>query len=311
MTVRFEHESVLRDAVVELVRPADPELIVDCTVGGGGHAVALLEVCPRAELVGLDRDPAALEAAAARLARFSDRVTLVHARFAEVATVLERLGRGRADAVLVDLGVSSHQLDTAARGFSFRADAPLDMRMDPSTGETAAQAIARLSEQELADVLKRLGEERYARRVARAIKEAAPTTTLQLAEAVRRAVPPSSERIHPATRAFQALRILVNRELEELDAWLASLPEILADGGVALAISFHSLEDRAVKVFFREHAREAQGSRFLPPPPDAPAPIFDELTTKGLVADEAEVQRNPRARSARLRAVRRRPRSDA
>jgi 16S rRNA (cytosine1402-N4)-methyltransferase len=302
----FAHTPVLLREVLELAAGVPARLIVDCTVGGGGHARALLEQQPGARLVGLDRDPAALAAAGATLAPFGDRVRLVHARFSELEAVLSSSALGAPDLVLADLGVSSHQLDARERGFSFRADGPLDMRMDPTAGESAAEVIAVMGEGELADAIYQLGEERHSRRVARAILAARPDTTGQLADVVRRVVPKSKDGIDPATRTFQALRMLVNRELDELATWLAAVPRVLAPGGVAMAISFHSLEDRAVKNAFRAAARDCVC------PPELPACVcgggratLDVLTTKPLVARADEAAANPRARSAKLRAARR------
>lgn len=302
----FAHTPVLLREVLELAAPVPARLIVDCTVGGGGHARALLEQQPAARLLGLDRDPAALAAAYANLASFGDRVRLVHARFAELEACLADAALGAPDLVLADLGVSSHQLDAGERGFSFRADGPLDMRMDPTTGESAADLVARIGEGALADAIYQLGEERHSRRVARAILAARPATTAELAAAVRRVVPKSKDGIDPATRTFQALRMLVNGELDELAAWLAAIPRVLAEGGVAMAISFHSLEDRAVKSAFREAARACIC------PPELPACVcggqratLEVLTPRPLVARADEAAANPRARSAKLRAARR------
>jgi 16S rRNA (cytosine1402-N4)-methyltransferase len=302
----FAHTPVLLREVLEVAALVPARLIVDCTVGGGGHARALLEQKPGARLLAVDRDPAALAAAAVSLASFGDRVRLVHARFSELEVVLSDTSAGAPDLILVDLGVSSHQLDAGERGFSFRADGPLDMRMDPTAGESAAELIAGMGEGELADAIYQLGEERHSRRVARAIVAARPTTTGQLAAVVRRVVPKSKDGIDPATRTFQALRMLVNRELDELGTWLAAVPRVLAPGGVALAISFHSLEDRAVKNAFREAARDCVC------PSELPACVcgghratLEVLTSKPLVAATDEAAANPRARSAKLRAARR------
>jgi 16S rRNA (cytosine1402-N4)-methyltransferase len=288
---RFEHATVMRDEVVRALAPREGGTYVDATLGGAGHTVALLEAEPRARIVGLDRDPAAIAAAEERLGPVADRVLLVRATFSRVRDELDALGVARADGIVADLGVSSPQLDEAERGMSFRREGPLDMRMDPGTGETAVDLIDRLSDDELADVIYQYGEERRSRRIARSIKKALVSgelkTTLDLRRAIVRAVGPARVGgVDPATRTFQALRIAVNRELEELEALLASLPDVLADGAVAAIISFHSLEDRLVKRAFQRAG-------------------WEPLTKKPLVASEEEQQQNPRSRSAKLRAARR------
>jgi 16S rRNA (cytosine1402-N4)-methyltransferase len=280
-----------------LLQPAEGRVIVDGTVGGGGHSEALL--ARGASVVGVDRDPRALEAATARLARFG-------ARFEpRLGAYADAVGQGPVDGLLLDLGVSSPQLDDAGRGFSFQHDGPLDMRMG-SEGETAAELIARLPEDQLADVIYRYGEERCSRSIARELKARAPRTTFEAVAAVKGGVPRGRwpKETHVATRTFQALRLAVNRELEQLDQVLEALPGLLRVGGRAAIISFHSLEDRAVKVAFRALCGEAPQDtpRGLPLPP-RPEPHFRALTRKAIVASEAEVARNGRARSARLRGV--------
>ena len=287
------HVPVLLGETLAALAPRDGGLYCDCTLGRGGHAEAMLEASsPTGRLIGLDRDPSAIEACQERLARFGDRVTFVHARFGQVKETLEGLGIAGVDGLLADLGVSSPQLDVADRGFSFRHEGPLDMRMDPTSGPSAKEAIAQLDVSALADVLFDLGEERKSRPIARAIKRAEEEgrleTTADLREAVVSAVGQSPKSpIDPATRTFQALRLYVNDELGELDRLLASLPGVLNEGGVAAIISFHSLEDRAVKNTFRGDAD------LLP------------LTKKPVVASEREAAENPRSRSAKLRAARR------
>ncbi len=287
------HVPVLLAECIEALAPRAGGVYCDCTLGRGGHAEALLEASePDGRLIGLDRDPSALQACAERLARFGDRVTLVHARFGEVQSELDRLGVDGVDGLLADLGVSSPQLDDAERGFSFRFEGPLDMRMDPSRGQSAQEAIASLDERSLADVLFDLGEEKKSRPIARAIKRAESEgkllSTSELRQAVVSAIghKPGSP-IDPATRTFQALRLYVNDELGELDRLLASLPDVLHVDGVAAIISFHSLEDRAVKHTFRGEAS------LLP------------LTKRPIEAGDDERARNPRSRSAKLRAARR------
>ncbi len=295
----FHHRSVMLAETLEALDPRAGRVYADLTLGGGGHTEAILEAsAPDGRVIGVDRDEAALDAARRHLARFGERVTFVHGAFAEVSEILARAGVGRVHGLVADLGVSSPQLDRAERGFSFRAEGPLDMRMDPSRGETALDLIARLSERELADVLYQLGEERRSRPIARSIKGALEGGELETTEDLRRAVvraigPKRSGGIDPATRTFQALRIAVNDELGQLDALLDQLPHVLEDGGVAVIISFHSLEDRRVKQRFR-------GSDVLVP-----------LTKKPRVAGDEEQRENPRARSAKLRAARRAPREAA
>lgn len=287
---RFEHTSVMREEVVRALAPRAGGVYVDATLGGAGHTVALLEAEPKARIVGVDRDPAAIAAAEERLAPIADRVALVRGTFSQLREQLDALGISRADGVIADLGVSSPQLDDAARGMSFRREGPIDMRMDPDEGETALELIDRLADDELADVIYRYGEERRSRRIARGIKKALAagelSTTLDLRRAVVRAVGPARVGgVDPATRTFQALRIAVNRELEELELLLALLPDVVAEGGIAAIIAFHSLEDRLVK-------RAFAGAVWAP------------LTKKPLAASDEECAQNPRARSAKLRAAR-------
>lgn len=291
------HEPVMTAEVVAALDPSRGGLFVDCTVGAGGHARALLQAGAE-RLLGLDRDAEALPAAAAALRPWADRVDLVHADFRTLDDVLAERGIGGIDGgALADLGLSSLQLDGAGRGFSFRFDDPLDMRMDRSRGGTAADFLRDADESQLADVIHEYGEDRYARRIARglvAAREREPlTSTGQLSEAVRRAVPRRGRRrIHPATRTFQALRIRVNRELEGLDAWVPAVCRRLRAGARLAVVSFHSLEDRIVKRALRGLAQQGGVAvRVLTRRPARPA--------------EAEVARNPRARSARLRAAER------
>lgn len=304
----FVHKSVLLDEVLALAQPVlaesgSPKVFVDGTLGGAGHSTALLNAFPKAQLIGLDRDPTAIATARERLNGFGARATVVHERFSQTARVLETLNVPQVDFVLVDLGVSSHQIDTAERGFSFRKLGPLDMRMNPSEGESALELIGRLGEDDLANVIYELGEERMSRRVARAIKAATLTSTNDLAEVIRKVVPASRDGIDPATRTFQALRMAVNDELGELATWLAEVPALLREGGVIAAISFHSLEDRMVKNAFRDAAKGCVC------PPNVPVcmcnkvPTLDVLTTKPITASEAELRDNARSRSAKLRAA--------
>jgi len=279
--------------VLEHLEPSRGGLFVDCTVGLGGHARALLEA-GASRLIGLDRDPAALSEARAALVGYGDRVELVHSDFRRFDALLDERGVEKVDGVLADLGVSSMQLDEPGRGFSFRQDDPLDMRMDTTAGVTAAEAIAAVDERALADVIYEFGEERHSRRIARAIvaarEKGAIATTGQLAEIVRRAIPRKGySRIDPATRTFQAIRIWVNRELEGLDTFLGDASRRLAPGGRMVVITFHSLEDRIAKHTLRALQNEEIGFRIR--------------TKRPMVPDQSEVERNPRARSAKLRAA--------
>jgi 16S rRNA (cytosine1402-N4)-methyltransferase len=289
------HEPVMVAEVLELLQPSRGGLFVDCTVGLGGHSRALLEA-GATHVLALDRDPKALALARETLAAFGDRVELVHADYRELDRVLDERGIERVAGVLADLGVSSMQFDAEGRGFSFRRDEPLDMRMDQSRGPSVADLLRAVDETELADVIFRFGEERASRRVARALvharRESPIETTGRLAAVVRRAVPHKGhQRIDPATRTFQALRIWVNRELEGLDAFLAAAARRLLANARLAVITFHSLEDRIVKHTFRALEKAGDGLRIL--------------TKRPLVPSDEEVARNPRARSAKLRAIER------
>jgi len=306
---RTPHLPVLLGPTLELLRPRSGGLYLDLTVGAGGHAAAILErSAPDGRLVGLDRDPRALELAAERLRPFGERVRLLHGRMSELPALLDDLGLERADGLLADLGVSSMQLDDPARGFSFQADGPLDMRMDPTRGEPLSAWLARLDEEELGRALAELGEVAHPRATARRILEAwragRLTGTRALAEVAARGERPGG-RTHPATRAFQALRLLVNDELGELRALLAGLPEPLAIGGRAVVLAFHSLEDRLVK------ARLAELEGRCTCPPGMPVcgcgatRRVRRLARRAVRADPAEQAANPRARSVRLRAAER------
>ncbi|MGB9885532.1 MAG: 16S rRNA (cytosine(1402)-N(4))-methyltransferase RsmH [Moorellales bacterium] len=304
------HVPVLLEAVVQALDPRPAGVYVDATVGAGGHSRAILErLGPEGKLIGLDRDSQALALATERLAAFSGRVVLVQADFRDLARVVREAGADQVDGVLFDLGVSSLQLDTAERGFSYWQEAPLDMRLDPTRGITAAELVNRSSREELARLIARYGEERWAGRIAEAIvrhrRRQPIRTTTQLAAVVKEAIPASARRHgpHPARRTFQALRIAVNQELESLERGLAQALEILRPGGRLVVISFHSLEDRTVKTFFRN---QSQGCTC---PPSLPAcvcgrrPVLKVLTRSAIRPTPEEVARNPRARSARLRAA--------
>jgi 16S rRNA (cytosine1402-N4)-methyltransferase len=291
------HVPVMSAEVLEFLRPSHGGLFVDCTVGLGGHARALLEA-GAARIIGLDRDRDALARARETLAPWTDRVELVHADYRTLDEVLDERRIPQIDGALADLGVSSLQFDAAGRGFSFQRDEPLDMRMDQSGGATAADLVARATERELADAIFQYGEERFSRRIARALvgaREEAPIdTTGRLAAIVRKAVPRRGPaRIDTATRTFQALRIWVNRELDGLDRFVESAARRLRAGARLVVIAFHSLEDRIVKHTLRAlHQRDG---------------LVQVLTKKPLVPSDDEVDRNPRARSAKLRAAERMP----
>jgi 16S rRNA (cytosine1402-N4)-methyltransferase len=297
------HLPVMPDEVLSYLEPRSSGVYCDATLGYGGHARAVLTAsAPAGRLIGIDRDPQAIAAARESLAEFGDRVTLVHAPFSRVRAVLEQAGALPLDGILVDLGVSSPQLDRAERGFSFRRSGPLDMRMDPTTGETAAEYLGRVDEDELAAVLRDFGEERFAGRIARNIVEArgteALTTTAGLAALIAHSVPRHERHKDPATRTFQALRIAVNGELAELERFLADAPGCLRPGGRLVVIAFHSLEDRLAKRRLRALAAGDGG------PDDPPVRI---LTKHVVVANDEERARNPRSRSAKLRAAERLP----
>ena len=307
------HVPVLLQRCVDLLAPAlmqPGSVVVDGTLGMGGHSEAILEQCPTARVIGIDRDPAALELAGARLARFGARFIPVHATYDEIDAVVDRYADGAVQGVLLDLGVSSLQLDDAERGFSYARPAPLDMRMDTTTGVTAAELLATASEAELRRILWTYGEEKFAPRIAGAIVRARAaeelTTSVQLADIVKRAVPMSKQKTggHPAKRTFQAVRIAVNAELEVLEDALPRAVEVLAVDGRIVVEAYHSLEDRLVK---RELARGVSSSapRDWPIEPETHRPYLELLIRGAEKADGAEIERNPRSTSVRLRAARR------
>ena len=304
----LDHRPVLRDRVVELLVPALEHggVIVDGTLGRAGHAAALLEAAPQATLVGIDRDPDALQASESYLAAYADRVRLVRGDFKDVASILERLGIASVRGVLLDLGVSSPQLDEPHRGFSFRHDGPLDMRMDPSQPLSAEVVVNMYAEQDLSRVIARYGEERFARRIAKAIVRFRPVSgTRALADIVKEAIPAATRRTggHPARRTFQALRIEVNGELEALELGLADAVDYSEPGSRVVAISYHSLEDRVVKRFFVEQARGCTC------PPEFPVCVCGKkervriLTKRPVRPTQEEIEINPRAEAAKLRAI--------
>jgi 16S rRNA (cytosine1402-N4)-methyltransferase len=316
MSEPYAHEPVMAAEVADLFAPVPPGLVVDATLGGAGHAARILEANPGVRLLGIDRDPAALEAASAALARFGDRAVVRRSRFDDLGSVVRQVqaelgtagGVPGLSGVLFDLGVSSPQLDVAERGFSYRRDAPLDMRMDPTVGRTAADLVNQMSEDDLVALFAENGEGRFARRIARAIVAARPlTTTGELADVVRSAIPAATRRTggHPARRVFQAIRIAVNEELEQLDRALGDALALLQPGGRCVVISYHSGEDRLVKSTF---VQAATGGCTCPPglPCVCGAVVDYRLVAKGSKRPSAdELDRNRRSEAARLRVIER------
>jgi 16S rRNA (cytosine1402-N4)-methyltransferase len=300
------HIPVLGREAIAMLGPRDGGIYVDATFGAGGYSRAILDAAGT-RVIGIDRDRSAIAGGFDLVDRSGGRLTLVEDRFSNLAAICAAQGASAVDGVVMDVGVSSMQLDEAARGFSFRLGGPLDMRMGHD-GPTAADVIARASEADLANIIYIFGEERYSRSVARAIvaarKEAPITTTRALADIVSKVVRPKPGEIHPATRTFQGLRIFVNAELDELHLALAASERVLKPGGRLVVVSFHSLEDRIVKNFFVERARAGGGSRHLPDIAQA-APSFRILTKRPVTPGDDEVSANPRARSAKLRAAER------
>jgi 16S rRNA (cytosine1402-N4)-methyltransferase len=300
------HVPVLVHSVIEQLGARDGGVYVDGTFGAGGYTRAILAAA-NASVIAIDRDRTAVADGAGLVQAAGGRLTLVEDRFSALDEVARKLGHEQVDGVVLDIGVSSMQLDQAERGFSFRLEGPLDMRM-AGEGPSAADVIALASERDLADIIYQLGEERHSRAVARAIVKARAekpiTTTQALAEIVARVVHVRPGTIHPATRTFQALRIFVNEELHELVTALEAAERVLKPGGRLVVVSFHSLEDRIVKTFLAERGRIAAGSRHAPAV-EGPSPTFNALTKRPIVADDAEVDANPRARSAKLRSAER------
>ena len=300
------HIPVLGREAVALLNPRQGGIYVDATFGAGGYSRAILEI-PGTGVIGIDRDRSAIAGGFDLVERSSGRLTLVEDRFSNLAAICAAQGLSSVDGVVMDVGVSSMQLDEAGRGFSFRNDGPLDMRMGHD-GPTAADVIAKASEADLANIIYIFGEERHSRGVARAIvaarKEAAITTTRALADIVAKVVWSKPGEIHPATRTFQGLRIFVNQELDELHLALAAAERVLKPGGRLVVVSFHSLEDRIVKNFLADRARAAGGSRHQPEVAQLP-PSFVILTRRPVTAGDEEISANPRARSAKLRAAER------
>ena len=304
------HRPVLLQETLKFLAPERGGLFVDCTVGLGGHSEAILKSSSETRVLGLDLDPAALDYTRRRLAPFGERFRAVQANFRQIDLVLRETGERDPLGVLADLGVSSLQFDSAERGFSFRFDAPLDMRMDPTTGATAAELLNQLPESEIARIIFEFGEERHSRRIARRIVESREqgkpiTTTKELAELVQRALGGRKwNQIHPATRTFQGLRIAVNRELEGLAQFVESAIDLLEPGGQFVVISFHSLEDRIIKRELRRLSGHCQCPPRLPVCLCGARAAVEILTRRPVTPDAKEVDENPRARSAKLRACR-------
>jgi 16S rRNA (cytosine1402-N4)-methyltransferase len=301
------HAPVMLKEVLEVLQPEAGATFIDCTVGGGGHSIEIARrIVPGGLLVGIDRDDDALKAAALRLEEFKGNAIFEKGNFEDVGEIAGRLGLTRVRGILLDLGVSSHQLDVPERGFSFRQDAPLDMRMDTGEALTAEELVNTLSERELADLIWKYGEDRWARRIAKFIVKRRPVrTTGELAETIKAAVPAGAraENIHPATRTFQALRIVVNRELESLQNGLESAIGLLESGGRICVLSYHSLEDRIVKETFSRFAGRCMCPHGLPICTCGASEIIHILTRRPVSAADTEIKANPRARSAKLRAA--------
>jgi len=292
----MSHVPVMSRQVLEILNPSPGKLYIDCTLGSGGHSAGILAAAQgRARILGIDKDPQAIDRSKARLSEFQTQVTYVNNDFRYLREIVHEQGISGADGIIFDFGASSPQLDSPERGFSYLHDAPLDMRMDPSQSVTASEIVNSWSEAELGRAIRRFGEERWAERIARFIvarRKLRPiTTTVQLVEVIKAAIPAGARRTgpHPAKRTFQALRIVVNDELAAIAEALQQVPDVLTEGGVAIAISFHSLEDRIVKQAFRDMAGTGG---------------FSPLTRKPIVPEPGEIEENPRARSAKLRAVR-------
>jgi len=297
------HLPVLYHQIILALRPKSPGRYIDATVGAGGHARGILEKSsPDGCLLGFDLDPQALEIATQRLSDYSGRFTLVHASYTTLLDQLQAAGWESSHGIVIDLGVSSMQLDKPEKGFSFLKDGPLDMRFNPHQGTTAAELVNTLAEAELASLIYRYGEERQSRRIARAICQNRPfMRTQELAEVIARAAGRQAEKIHPATRTFQALRIAVNGELAGLEAFLPQAVRALSSGSRLAVISFHSLEDRIVKQFFRKESTDCLCPPTQPVCTCGHKASIVEINRRPILAEEAEVKENPRARSARLR----------
>ncbi len=312
--MEFEHRPVLLDEAIAALNCRPGAVIVDCTLGGGGHSAGILpRILPGGRLIGIDQDQAAIAAAGKRLAEFSENVTIINDNFAKLANILHQLEIKAVDGVLFDLGVSSYQLDAAERGFSYRSDAALDMRMDPNAKVSVRDLVRDLPEAELSRIIADYGEERWAKRIAAFIaadrQKAAIETTGQLVDLIKRAIPAAARREgpHPARRTFQALRIAVNDELGVLERALRQAIESLSPGGRVGVISFHSLEDRIVKQIFREYTGGCTCPPGLPVCVCGHQPVIKLITRKPILPGPEETDANPRARSAKLRAAEKLP----
>ena len=301
----MQHIPVLFQEVLDVLNPVPGGLYVDGTIGAGGHSRGILErSSPDGKLIGLDRDPAALVLAESNLAEFSDRVTLIHGSYVELVSHLNNRNWHTVDGILIDLGLSSMQLDSPERGFSFRYEAPLDMRFDPDQSFSASNLVNEFTREELAEIIFTYGEEKFSRRIADAIIANRPlASTKELAELIKGVVPHTRSKIHPATRTFQALRIVVNNELNALEAFLPAALGVLKPGGRLAVIAFHSLEDRIVKRYFRGESRDCIC------PPEIPICVCEhkakikEISRRPIRPEDNEIDGNPRARSAKLRAA--------
>lgn len=302
----FHHIPVLFNETIEMLDCKPGDIIVDGTLGGGGHAQAILErILPGGTLIGIDRDPDALEAASRRLDKYQDSLITVHDNFANLESILDKLGIEAIDGMIMDLGVSSYQLDKGSRGFSYQSDAPLDMRMDPTQELSAHDVVNKYDERRLARIISQYGEEKWAARIAKFIVNNRPiNTTEELAQVIKAAIPAKARRRgpHPAKRTFQAIRIEVNKELEILEGAIESAVSKLRPGARLCIITFHSLEDRIVKNTFRKLQNPCSC------PPNAPIcicgnqPLVKVITRKPIIPSEQEISQNPRSRSAKLRA---------
>ena len=299
----MQHTPVLFNEVLDSLNPSPGGIYVDGTVGAGGHARGILQkIIPGGKLLGLDRDPAALDIAKSRLAEFGDQVVLIHSSYTELKSHLNNLNWKTVDGILLDLGLSSLQLDNPERGFSFRAAGPLDMRFDPSFPVSASDLINNSSREELANLIFKYGEERYSRKIADAIIANRPLAgTQELADIIEHVIGKHKSRIHPATRTFQALRIAVNQELDALEAFLPTALDILKPGGRLAIIAFHSLEDRIVKQFFRRESRDCICPAEIPQCVCGHTAQVREISRRPIRPEEKEINENPRARSAKLR----------
>lgn len=299
----FPHQPVLYHEVLEALAPRSGRYYLDGTLGAAGHALGIIKSsAPDGRLLGLDLDPEALAIARQHLFDYSHRIVIRQASYMIAPEILNEIGWNKVNGILLDLGVSSMQIDRPSRGFSFMEEGPLDMRFDQTTGQTAAEIVNNLSEEQLADIIWQFGDERYSRRIARAIVEARPILTTQgLVAVIEQSVPGYTSQIHPATRTFQAIRIATNKELETLSNSLAELTECVETGGRIAIISFHSLEDRIVKQYFKKESRDCICPPELPVCTCGHKASLKILTKKPIRASEQEVKNNPRSRSARLR----------